>query len=198
MDCRRTVRRLRVLAGAASVVVAALVLGACSTPANMSSGSYVSGDGTVAEFPAEERGEPIEFAGPIEDGSVVSSAGYLGEVLVVNFWYAACPPCRIEAPWLNELALQFEDQGASFLGVNIRDSATTAATFSRSFDISYPSIIDTDALVTQAFAGHASPSAVPTTVVLDRDGRAAARIIGLIDRDVLEELIATVLAENEP
>lgn len=190
-------RRLRVMAAATTVVVAALVLGACATPANMSSGGYVSGDGTVAEFPAEERGQPIEFTGSIEDGSVVSSADYLGEVLVVNFWYAACPPCRVEAPWLNELALQFGDQGASFLGVNIRDSAATATTFSRSFEISYPSIIDTDAAVTQAFAGHASPSAVPTTVVLDRDGRAAARIIGLIDRDVLEELIETVLAEDE-
>jgi thiol-disulfide isomerase/thioredoxin len=189
---------LRVIAGTVTVLGAAFVLGACATPANMSSGGYVSGDGTVAEFAPDERGEPIEFTGPIEDGSIVSSAHYPGEVLVVNFWYAACPPCRVEAPWLNELALQFEDQDVSFLGVNIRDTAETASTFSRSFDISYPSIIDIDASVTQAFAGHASPAAVPTTVVLDRDGRAAARIIGLIDRDVLEELIETVLTEDGP
>ena len=117
------------------------------------------------------------------------------QVLVVNFWYAACPPCRVEAPWLEELWQQFGADGVQFLGVNVRDGKATAQTFATSFGITYPSLIDTDGSVTLAFTGLASPTAVPTTVVFDRQGRPASRIVGLIDKGVLETLIEAALAE---
>jgi len=157
--------------------------------------SYVSGDGTVSEFAAEDRGRPIDFSGPTETEETVTSGQYRGEVVVLNFWYAACAPCRVEAPWLEQLSQQFADDGVQFLGVNVRDSKATARTFATSFGITYPSVIDTDGTVTLALAGLASPTAVPTTIVLDRQGRPASRIVGLIDRSVLESLIEAALAE---
>jgi peroxiredoxin len=161
-------------------------------------GSYVSGDGTVSEFAIEDRGEPITFAARTDSGEQISADQYRGQVVVVNFWYAACPPCRVEAPWLQELSEQFEPGKVQFLGVNVRDGIATAQTFAEAFGITYPSVVDTDAGVTLAFTGLASAAAVPTTVVLDREGRPAARIVGLIDKDILQTLIDDTLAEPFP
>lgn len=192
-------RGLAVRVAAVVVAAAILVLITACTPADDTpgdaGGSYVSGDGTVSEFAIADRGEPIVFTGKTDTEETVSAEQYRGQVLVVNFWYAACPPCRVEAPWLEELSQQFADDGVQFLGVNVRDGTATAQSFASSFGITYPSVIDTDAEVTLAFSGMASPAAVPTTVVLDRQGRPASRIIGLIDKDVLEALIKAALAE---
>lgn len=189
--------RARIALSAATVLTPMLLLVGCSTSDGISGEqSYVSGDGTVSEFAPETRGDPIVFSGATDQGGMFDSTEYQGRIVVVNFWYASCPPCRIEAPWLEELAQQFADDEVSFIGVNIRDDAGTALAFARTFEISYPSILDTDATVMTAFAGQASPAAVPTTIVLDREGRAASRIVGLIDRDVLEMLIATALDER--
>jgi thiol-disulfide isomerase/thioredoxin len=150
----------------------------------------------VSEFERESRADPIEFAGVDEYGTDRESQEYLGDVLVVNFWYAACPPCRVEAPWLEELSAKYSGEGVSFLGVNVRDSADTAKSFAETFGIGYPSLIDDQGAIALAFAGVASPTAVPTTVVLDKHGRPASRIVGLIDKSVLETLIVSALDEE--
>ncbi|MGQ2916551.1 TlpA disulfide reductase family protein, partial [Microbacterium aurantiacum] len=82
---------------------------------------YASRDGSISEFAPADRGEPIAFDGMTDAGHAVSSSDYAGEVLVVNFWYAACAPCRVEAPDLAALSDKYQDAGASFLGVNIYD-----------------------------------------------------------------------------
>lgn len=159
---------------------------------------YISGDGAYTLFAPEERAAPIEFEGEIETGETVSSDDYRGDVLVVNFWYAGCPPCRLEAPDLEALAQQFADEGVSFLGVNIYDQAPTALSFAKEFGVTYPSILDVnDGQVRLAFAGQVAPTAVPTTLVLDREGRVAARIAGLVSEpSVLRSMIADTLAEE--
>ncbi|WP_439563932.1 TlpA family protein disulfide reductase [Microcella sp.] len=159
---------------------------------------YISGDGAYTVIAAADRGEPIDFAGVIENGDAVSSDDYRGEVLVVNFWYAGCPPCRLEAPDLEALAQQFAPDGVSFLGVNIYDQAPTALSFAEEFGVTYPSILDVnDGAVRLAFAGEVAPTAVPTTLVLDQQGRVAARIAGLVSEpSVLRSMISDVLAED--
>lgn len=181
----------------AAAAVSTVLLASCSVPTEPYTAGYVSGDGTVSEFPFAERTDPIEFEGVDEFGNERASEQYLGQVLVVNFWYAACPPCRVEAPWLEELSATYANEGVSFLGVNVRDSADTALAFTESFGIGYPSLIDDQGAVALAFAGVASPTAVPTTVVLDKHGRPASRIVGLIDKSVLDTLIRSALAEEE-
>ena len=160
--------------------------------------NYISGDGTVTEFELEERQAPVAFEGVLEDGTEVSSEDYAGEVLVVNFWYAGCPPCRVEAPDLQALNEQFEGKGVSFLGVNVRDQADTSLAFARTFDVTYPSVVDAnDGAVQLALAGTIAPNAVPTTIVLDKQGRIAARILGGLDGPgILDTLISDTLAET--
>ncbi len=159
--------------------------------------NYVAGDGSVTEIAAESRGAAVTFEGQAESGEVIRSEDYADRVLVVNFWYAGCPPCRSEAPDLERLNVQFQDQGVRFLGVNVRDQADTALEFAGAFGVTYPSILDVDTGSVQlAFSGSVAPNAVPTTLVLDRRGRVAARVLGRIDASILETLIADVLAEE--
>lgn len=159
---------------------------------------YISGDGTLREYAPQERLDPVEFTADTDEGETVSSSDYAGEVYVVNFWYASCPPCREEADDLEALAQEYREQGVSFLGVNISDQAATSQAFARKYSITYPSVLDVnDNTMNLAFARTVPPGAVPTTVVVDREGRVAARILGLIDRSSLASMIDSVLAESD-
>ena len=165
--------------------------------ADGSTKNYIAGNGTVVEIPEENRETPITYTGTTEYGNPLSSADYIGNVVVVNFWYAACPPCRDEAPDLEALYQEYKDEGVTFVGVNVRDQPDTAVAFAEKFAITYPSVIDiTDSAVQLAFAGQVSPNAVPTTIVVDRQGRAAARITGRAEKSILNSLITTVLDDT--
>ncbi|KAB1644968.1 TlpA family protein disulfide reductase [Gulosibacter chungangensis] len=158
---------------------------------------YVAGDGSWEVFSPSERAEPVSYEGEIESGDTVSSADYAGEVVVMNFWYAACPPCRIEAPDLEQVNQDFADEGVNFLGVNVYDQAPTAESFNAEFGITYPSILDVDsASVRLAFSDNVPPQAIPSTLVIDQNGSVAAVIRGIADPSVLTEMINTVLEEQ--
>ena len=158
---------------------------------------WISGDGSTVELPPDARTEPVVFAGVDENGDPISSDDYLGDVYVVNFWWAACPPCRVEAPDLVSLAAEYAD--VPFLGVNTQDGPGQAKAFAAEFGVEYPSILDADdAAVQLAFAGSGMPpNAVPSTLVLDREGRVAARISGLVrDPSILSAMIDRVLEDG--
>lgn len=189
----------------ATAVALALTLGACTgsgdeLAAQYREGTgqnYISGDGALTILAPESRATPVEFSGETDLGDTFSSADYAGQVMVVNFWYAGCPPCRLEAADLEAVYQEFKDQGVVFVGVNIMDQAPTALTFAKEFGVTYPSVLDAnDGAVRLAFSGQIAPNAVPTTLVLDKDGRVAGRISGLLsDPEVLVGMIESVLEE---
>ncbi len=194
-------KRLSIIA---AVVVTLALAGCTNDPladeyASGSGQGYQSGDGAYTEIRPADRGEPIDYSGTTEAGDTVTSDDYLGRVLVVNFWYAQCPPCRLEAPDLKSVSEDYTEVG--FLGVNVSDTAENAITFEKTFGIGYPSIIDAQTNSVQlAFAGQGAvaPNAVPTTLIIDREGRVAGRISGLIqDKSILTAMIDTVLAEEK-
>jgi peroxiredoxin len=138
----------------------------------------------------------LPFTGETESGQMLDSKALEGQVVVMNWWYSSCAPCRAEAPDLQALHEQFKDQGVQFVGVNVRDTAETALAFDRKFGISFPSIMDAQSgSVSLAFQGVVSPQAVPTTLVIDKEGKVASRILGRIDPSILKTLIETVVAE---
>lgn len=156
--------------------------------------NYIAGDGTVTEYADENRGEPIDWSGQTESGETLSSESLSGVVTVINFWYAGCAPCRAEAPDL--LALAEANLDVQFVGVNVRDSAATAIAFDKRFGITWPSIIDAQTgSVLLAFTKVVVPQAVPTTLVIGKDGRVASRILGRIDQSILQTLITTAAKE---
>jgi peroxiredoxin len=195
-------RKLSTLVIASAAVVALSLTGCSSDPLadqyrEGSNKNYIAGDGSVTEIVLENRGEPITFTGTTETGETVTSADYLGNVLVVNFWYAGCAPCRAEAPDLEQVYTETAPQGVNFLGVNVRDQAATAISFNERFGITFPSIMDQDGKAQLAFSSQVPPNAVPTTLILDAQGRVAARILGQIkDASILSTLIRDVAAET--
>ena len=200
-------RRASVVVGAVAAASAlALVLTGCTSQSDPlaeqyragGTENYISGAGTVTEVPAADRDDPVEFTGTTDEGDEFSRADHEGEVVVLNFWYSSCPPCRKEAPDLQQLSTDFADQGVQFVGVNVRDQADTARAFAEKFDITYPSIVDTnDGAVQLALASTIAPNAVPTTIVLDKQGRIAARVLGGLDGpSTLKTLISDAVAEQ--
>jgi peroxiredoxin len=194
----------RVFLSAAAAVAALTLLAGCTNDPlaeQYSAGTtknYISGEGTISEIPAADREAPVSFAGVTDSGEEVSSADYAGDVLVLNFWYAGCPPCRVEAPDLEKLNASFAGEGVSFLGVNVRDQAAQSLSFAEEFGITYPSVMDADdGNLLLAFSGTVAPNAVPTTLVIDKEGRVAARILGGIEgTSNLRTLINDALAED--
>lgn len=190
----------------AAAALVAVMLAGCTSPSDSlaeqyqggSGQGYISGDGAFTEIAPADRGDAIEFSGQDGDGTEVSSTDFDGTVHVINFWYASCPPCRAEAPDLVKLSATYPE--VPFLGVNIFDGADTAKTFETTFGIEYPSILDAKTATVQlafATAGAVAPNAVPTTVVIDREGRVAARISGRIsDPSILAAMIDSVVAEK--
>ncbi|MBC7440996.1 MAG: TlpA family protein disulfide reductase [Ramlibacter sp.] len=185
------------------VALALLLTGCASDPLaeqyrEGSSKGFIAGDGSWTEIPAAQRGDAVAWSGADETGAVVSSEDYAGKVVVLNFWYASCAPCRAEAPALQKLNEEFAGTDAHWLGVNVRDQAANAVAFNESFGITYPSVMDVDNGGMQlAFSGSIPPNAVPTTLVLDRSGRVAARILGaLTSPSILETLVRDTIAEE--
>lgn len=160
--------------------------------------TYESGDFRVESIASEERGEPVVFDGVTEHGEAVSDDDFAGRVYVVNFWYAACGPCIAEAPMLEDVWQDFQAEDVGFLGINIYDQPATARAFAADNGITYPSVIDADSgQVKLAFAAATPIQATPTTLVMDRQGRVAARIIGqLQSASILSTLVSDALAED--
>ena len=200
------IRRFRLAAPLAAVaVVAGLALSGCSASDGLATQyragtgqNYIAGDGSVTEYAPANRGPAVAFTGTLGGGGTVSSGQYAGKVLVVNFWYAGCPPCRVEAPDLQALSVKYQPDGVGFLGVNLYDAEGTAASFEKDKGVTYPSVLDRDTgSVLLAFSKSVPPKATPTTLVIDKKGRVAARILGALPgRGILDSLISDTLAEN--
>ncbi|MDF2991009.1 MAG: thiol-disulfide isomerase and thioredoxin [Microbacterium sp.] len=198
----------RILSAAAAATASlALVAGLAACSADPLADQYRAGDnkGYIAangfqtqEIAPDQRGEPVDFAGTLDNGSPVASADFAGKVLVVNFWYATCGPCIIEAPRLEQAYQSFQGQDVAFLGINTYDQGPTALSFARDNGVSYSSALAVnDAELKLAFNDKTPLNATPTTLVLDKQGRVAARIIGeLPEASILEAMVRTVVAEN--
>jgi thiol-disulfide isomerase/thioredoxin len=179
-------------------VAVSLALAGCSSDSlatdynsNDATGNYVSPDGATKTIAPADRGSSVTWTGTTDRGSTVSSGDYAGKVVVLNFWYASCPPCRAEASTLEKLNTTYSTKGVVFLGVNVQDTGPTALSFEKAHGVSYPSILDADeGAVKLAFTGKISPTAVPTTLIIDAKGRVAARFSGLITSP---SLVATVI-----
>lgn len=199
-----TIRRPRALALPALAL--ALVLAGCTSDAgtpelrDADDSGFVAGDGSVAVLPVADRDAPVEIAGETLEGEPLDLADLRGQAVVVNVWGSWCGPCRAEAPDLVAAhdRLAAENPGeVSFVGLNIRDaSPTNARGFEESFGIPYPSLYDPDSVLLLALRGEIPPQAIPSTLVLDRSGAVAARVLGPVEEGTLVGLVENVLAES--
>ena len=189
---------------AAAAVAAALVLGAagCSGGATAqdtavgNGSSFVAGGYNSTLFKPGSRPPAPAVRGTTLTGAKWQLSADRGHVVVLNFWGSWCTPCREEAPALGALAQHFARSDVRFVGVDIRDDPASAEAFMRRFRISYPSLNDPNDHVALDFSGTAPPAAIPSTLVIDRGGRIAARVIGQVSYNGLKALITQISAER--
>src|SRR5688572_2011096 len=160
-------------------VAVLLVLTACASP-------------TVRPGPAvqEVSGRMPAIEGATLAGGTLSTSDYAGRVVVVNFWATSCAPCRDEQPILSAAQSRAGDDGPFFIGINHREGADAARAYLDEFDVRYPSLGDPAGDIAFRFG----VPFLPTTVVIDADGRLRYRIAGAIDEETLADLLSRVTA----
>jgi len=186
----------------AGAVAASLALGACDSGAIGNSGpgsngqSFVSGSPGTTVYGATAGPAAPRVTGTLLSGGRFALAQYHGHVVVLNFWGSWCTPCRAEAPLMARLARNFTPRGVRVLGVDIRDSPATAEAFQRDFHIGYPSLNDPGDEIALDFRDTVPPAGIPTTLVIGRNGRISARIIGQVSYPGLHGLISHALGQQ--
>jgi peroxiredoxin len=190
---------------ATAVLAAALAIGALAgcteSPSFSSDGNntgYVSGAGVYTEIKVPDRKPAASYTSVLDTGTKITSKQLLGTVHVLNFWYASCGPCRVESSKMQKTYAHYKG-AVPFYGVDVYDQAATALTFESTHKVTYPSMIDTNTTnVEYAYSAYVSPDAVPTTLVIDKHGRVAARVLGPIDEvSILTSLVDRVIAEGQ-
>lgn len=191
----------RVVAPVPAVFLAVLLaLGGC-TGAEGSDGvdeqGYVDGSGAVTMLGVgDRRPEPVELTGPLLAGGEFDLADHRGKVVLINIWGSWCAPCREEAPHLQGAWDELKDRDVQFVGINTKDDAEGAATaFERKYGITYPSLSDPDGSLQLVFHKTLPPRAIPSTIVLDRDGRVAASVIGNTTQGTFTGIVEDLLDE---
>ena len=129
------------------------------------------------------------------EGGVVSTGALRGDPLVLNVWGSWCAPCRTEAPVLKAVSAEYTSRGVQFLGISVKDNPAAAIAFERRFGITYPSLDDQSGQATLALSSYLPASVVPATLVLDRQGRVSARVLGAVEASTLRSLLDVVTTE---
>lgn len=185
------------LAAAVTLGLAACGGGATAQQTAVGNGSsFVPGSYGTTVFSAGGRPVAPDVTGITLTGSKFRLSADRGAVVVMNFWGSWCTPCREEAPALAALARRFPPSVARFIGVDIRDDPDSAEGFMRTFRVGYPSLNDPNDEVALDFSGTVPPAGIPTTLVIDRSGRIAARVVGAVSYDGLATLITQVSREG--
>ena len=167
--------RIHVAAASAAV---ALLVASCSRPSNS----------PTSDLKSQSQRKPApNFSLKDADGNAVNLADYRGKVVLVNFWATWCGPCEAEIPWFIEFEKKYKDQGFAVLGVSMDDDGwKSVRPYVASHKINYRVMIGSE-VVSQQFGEIES---LPTSFVLDREGRIASNHIGLVDKvDYQNEIV---------
>jgi thiol-disulfide isomerase/thioredoxin len=195
LSVRRLDRRLAVpLLATVAVALVGLASGVVDVdgPAAGVAGVRASGQ-PVTEYAVVDRGAPVSIEGRDLSGAGVSTADFRGSPLVLNVWGSWCAPCRTEAPVLRTVSDEYARAGVRFLGLNVKDNVAAATAFERRFGIGYPSLDDSSGQATLTLSTYLPASVVPATLVLDAEGRVAARVLGAVEESTLRSLLEKVI-----
>ncbi len=145
--------------------------------------------------PAGSRGKAPDFALKDADGRTVHLSDYRGKVVVLDFWATWCGPCKVEVPWFTEFEQKNKGKGFAVLGVAMDDEGWAAVKpFVKELNVNYRVVLGDDKTAEQ----YGGIEALPTTYLIDREGRIAATHIGLTPRKEFENAIEQLLQDGPP
>lgn len=177
----------------------AVLLAGCGAAASPGVVSEAAGEATITRVAVADRKPAPAVTGTTFDGQQYVLADHKNSLVVLNFWASWCPPCRAEGPGLEAVSQAFAGQGVQFVGVNTKESDDAAArAYTSAIKSTYPSVLDADGEIGLAFTtnGTLPPDAIPSTLIIDRSGRIAARILGPITQPRLTVLLQSLVAET--
>ena len=131
------------------------------------------------------------------EGRPLSTADFAGKTIVVNVWGPWCAPCRAEAPALDKVAEEYADKDVQFVGILSRtDNPDNAIAFNRKYGVTYPSFADQGGSLELGFNDSLPTMAIPTTWIIDSEGRVAVRVLDKVSASTLANLIDDVQAST--
>lgn len=185
----------------ALLAAGASVLAGCSDdePATSSGDTkFVRGTGQITTVKSGERQKAPDISGKGVDGERLELSDYQGKIVVLNVWGSWCAPCRAEAPNLAKVASETKGEGVQFLGINTRDlDRANAKAFERNYRVGYPSFYDPSGKLILRFPKNSlSPQAIPSTLILDREGKIAVRALKELSEKELRSALDPLTAEK--
>jgi thiol-disulfide isomerase/thioredoxin len=193
---------MRLVAAWVTAALAALLVAGCSTghdAVDVNNGGefrFVAGTPAGEVIPTGQRRSAPQFSGTLLGGGRFSSTDLAGEIAVVNFWGSWCAPCRVETPEFQQVYAEVRDKRVAFLGVNVKETDQQfAQAFVNRFDITFPSLYDPSGEVALAFRDYPA-NAIPSTIVLDRQGRVAAVYTGPVAQHDLRTVLDRLIGEG--
>ncbi|MHC5902429.1 TlpA family protein disulfide reductase [Streptomyces sp. S6] len=201
VSANRPRSRRAVLMMAGGAAAGALVLSACSSGGTSGGGGdthFVMGTDGIARVKAGQRDPAPDLSGKAVEGPDLDITSFKGKIVVLNVWGSWCSPCRAEAPGFQKVSESLKSKGVQFIGINTRDTNNdNALAFEKQMGVTYPSFSDpTGKLLLRFKKGTLNLQTVPSTIVVDRDGKIAARSLSPLSEDRLREMIDPVLAEK--
>ncbi|MFC7982611.1 TlpA family protein disulfide reductase [Streptomyces sp. NPDC057336] len=198
---RTAVRVRRRAALAAAAAVSALLVTACGSGGTSGGGGqtgFVTGSDGISTVKKGERADAPDLSGETVDGGQADIDDYKGKVVVLNVWGSWCPPCRAEAKNFETVYQDVKDQGVQFLGINTRDTSVgPARAFEEEFGVSYPSLYDPAGKLLLRFEkGTLNPQAIPSTLIVDREGKVAARTLQALSEEKLRKMLDPYLKDT--
>lgn len=175
-----------------SVLLCLFLLTSCSGGgvSSLNENSFISGSGIVTFVEKVQRKSAPVLSGPtLTSGELTLD---YNQVTVVNVWASWCAPCRAEAPVLQEFSINYPQ--VQFAGILTRDNLSSARAFYETFNLTFPTFIDDSLLI--GFGESLIPNAIPTTLIIDRDGKVAVRISGEVTVAGLKKMLEKVLAND--
>jgi thiol-disulfide isomerase/thioredoxin len=197
----RTRAKRAPLAVVALALAALTALTACTGDQAGPSGgdsNIVQGTGEITQVAPADREQAPDLSGETVDGEQLALSDYAGQVVVINVWGSWCAPCRAEAPHLADVAEETADQDVAFLGINTRDlDRVPAQRFEDTYGVTYPSLFDPSGKLLLEFpSGSLNPQAIPSTLIIDREGRIAVRALTPLSDEELHSALDPVIAES--
>jgi peroxiredoxin len=186
---------------AAVAVATALLLSACTSGGVSGGGgdtNFIMGKDGISTVEKGERDPAPDLSGKTIDNKQLAVSSFKGKVVVLNVWGSWCAPCRAEAPNFQKVSTDLEAQGVQFVGINVADAKESSAlAFEKTYGVTYPSLYDPSSRLMLRFKkGTLNLQAIPSTLVLDREGKIAARSLAALSEEKLRSMIDPVLAEK--